>query len=96
METSQNAGLATNKYLKILDLSLEEIFRKPGMTSTSTQNIDIILGRIHRTLPISTFPNIEPVPLIQRYIRILSTTYSCLNPFEARIKILMSNHYSLR
>ena len=54
--TSQNASLANNQYLKILT--------KPGMASTSTQNIDHILERLHRMLPISiTFPNIEPVPL---------------------------------
>ena len=37
-------------------------FTKPGMASTSTENIDSILGRLHKTLSIcTTLPNIEPV-----------------------------------
>ena len=59
---SQNAGLAANQYLKFSTPLEEKTFTKPDMASTSAQNIDPILGRLHRTLPISTtFPNIEPV-----------------------------------
>ena len=63
---------------------------KRGMDSTGTQNIDPILGRLHKTLPISTtFPNIQPVPQsylrIQRYMSILQTTYHwCPDPSRAR------------
>ena len=61
--TSQNAGLATDHYLKILINFLGSTFIKPGITSTSTQNINPILGRLHRTLLIpTTFLNIKSVP----------------------------------
>ena len=47
-------------FSNFLDPSLEETSTKPGMP-TSTQNIDAILGRLHKTLPISTiFPNSTP------------------------------------
>ena len=82
---------------KISTPSLGKTFTKPGMASTSTQNIDPILGRLHRTLPISTtFSNIEPVSLtllwIQRYMNIYSTTYHCCpDPFGARIKFYVKS-----
>ena len=54
---------STTRFSNFLDPSLGETFAKPGMATTSTQNIDPIPGRLHKTLPISTtFPNIEPVP----------------------------------
>ena len=50
-------------YHKFLNPSLEGDLHKIWYASTSTQDIDPILGRLLRTLSISTtFPNIEPIP----------------------------------